>query len=374
MPIKFRCQHCRQFLGIAHSKAGTLVDCPACGRTIRVPDMEGNLAPLPELKLNTQDSKLAKALDELANLGRSDAEVEPESAVAVADMETSVPQPQIAAPVPIRVEPIQPAKPIPLEVHDPHKPAPIATMQELAALANVSNVRDPAVEQAQVESPPPLDGRGSLATPSRHRISLTWAVVIAWLAFVVGFVAGRWDRKSASNSVVKTEPAQKALAANGLSGDPFDNKTNQIAVRGRITFLTQSGERRPDRGARVLLLPENREGSAKLSVVGFRSADADTDAQVAAAGLRALGGNVAIVDDSGNFEIPSLKPGTYRIVALSHFQSRDEKAAIEPQVKSLLDNYFDRSEQLLGKCSYHIGEVKVSGKEAELWDFSFARE
>jgi hypothetical protein len=374
MPIKFRCQHCRQFLGIAHSKAGTLVDCPACGRTIRVPDTEGNLAPLPELKLNTQDSKLAKALDELASLGRSDAEVEPESAVAVADIELPAPKPQIAAPVPIRVEPLQPAKPIPLEVHDPHKPAPIATMHELAALANVSTARDPAVEQAEVESQPLLNGRGSLTKPARHRISLTWAVVIAWLAFVVGFVAGRWDRNAAGNSVAKNDPAKKASAAIGPSGDPFANKTNGIAVRGRITFLTQSGERRPDRGARVLLLPEKREGSAKLSVVGFRSADADTDAQIAAAGLRALGGDVAVVDDSGNFEIPSLKPGTYRIVALSHFQSRDEKAAIEPQVKSLLDNYFDRSEQLLGKCRYHLGELKASGQRTEPWDFSFERE
>jgi hypothetical protein len=307
-------------------------------------------------------------------LGRSDAEVEPESAVAVADIELTAPKPQIATPVPIRVESIQPAKPIPLEVHDPYKPAPIATMQELAALANVSTARDPAVEQAEVDSQPLFNGRSSLAKPARHRISLAWVVVIAWLAFVVGFVAGRWDRNPAGNSIAKNEPDRKAPAANGLSGDPFANKTNDIAVRGRITFLTQSGERRPDRGARVLLLPEKREGSAKLSVVGFRSADDDTDAQVAAAGLRALGGDVAVVDDNGNFEIPSLKPGTYRIVALSHFQSRDEKTTIEPQVKSLLDNYFDRSEQLLGKCRYHLDQLKASGQRTELWDFSFERE
>ncbi len=76
MPIKFRCQHCRQFLGISHMKAGSLVDCPTCGRTIRVPDPEGNVEPLPELKLNLQDRMLATALEELAMLGRSDAEIE----------------------------------------------------------------------------------------------------------------------------------------------------------------------------------------------------------------------------------------------------------------------------------------------------------
>ena len=55
MPIKFRCEHCRQFLGISHTKSGSLVDCPTCGRTIRVPDPEGFVQPMPELKLNLKD-------------------------------------------------------------------------------------------------------------------------------------------------------------------------------------------------------------------------------------------------------------------------------------------------------------------------------
>ena len=72
MPIKFRCNYCRQFLGISRAQAGGIVDCPTCGRSIRVPQLDGSLQPLPEPELNLQDAQLARALEELARLGSSD--------------------------------------------------------------------------------------------------------------------------------------------------------------------------------------------------------------------------------------------------------------------------------------------------------------
>jgi DNA-directed RNA polymerase subunit RPC12/RpoP len=43
MPIRFRCPHCNQRLGIARRKAGTEVQCPKCQALVLVPptDMEG---------------------------------------------------------------------------------------------------------------------------------------------------------------------------------------------------------------------------------------------------------------------------------------------------------------------------------------------
>ncbi|TXT22060.1 MAG: Uncharacterized protein FD138_3780, partial [Planctomycetota bacterium] len=162
MPIKFRCEHCRQFLGISHMKAGTLVDCPTCGRTIRVPDPEGNVQPMPELKLNLKDSKLATALEELAMFGQNAPEIEPESAVVVAEGEGNAPKlPSVASlppPVPIRIEPVVVSKPIPIEVHDPRQPVQVASMQELATLAGLTPTRDPSVEQPVVDFEMPLGG------------------------------------------------------------------------------------------------------------------------------------------------------------------------------------------------------------------------
>lgn len=384
MPIKFRCEHCRQFLGISHLKAGTLVDCPTCGRTIRVPDPEGKVQPLPELKLNFKDSKLATALEELASLGRddrvndeagpvveiSDKQQPPDSPADVAPL----PKAPAVAPVPIRIEPVLAPKPIPIEVHDSRKPAAVASMQELSALANLPTTRDPATEQPVVDIEMPLVR--PVSGPATHkRAGTSWIVIASLIGFIVGFGVGRWDRTAVKDSKGSGE---KPIVAKNGADNPVAASSKSIAVRGRITYQTESGDRRPDRGSRVLLLPEKRSGTTKLVSSGFRATDADVvtdaDSKLAAASLRALGGDVATVDDAGNFESSALPPGTYRILALSHFQPRNDRAPIEPEVKGLLDSYFDKPEQLLGKCRYRLDTVKVSGNEPAPWDHSFERE
>src|SRR5258708_5085256 len=37
MPIRFRCPHCNQLMGIARRKAGSLVNCPTCTTSVLVP-------------------------------------------------------------------------------------------------------------------------------------------------------------------------------------------------------------------------------------------------------------------------------------------------------------------------------------------------
>ncbi len=50
MPIRFRCEHCQQLMGIARRKAGTEVQCPTCRRNVLVPkedQVEATSAPQP---------------------------------------------------------------------------------------------------------------------------------------------------------------------------------------------------------------------------------------------------------------------------------------------------------------------------------------
>jgi hypothetical protein len=44
MPIRFRCQHCHQLMGIARRKAGTEVQCPTCRHGTLVPREEADVA------------------------------------------------------------------------------------------------------------------------------------------------------------------------------------------------------------------------------------------------------------------------------------------------------------------------------------------
>ncbi|MFM9962162.1 MAG: hypothetical protein ACKV2Q_13155 [Planctomycetaceae bacterium] len=380
MPIKFRCDHCRQFLGISHTKSGMLVDCPTCGRTIRVPDPEGKIQPLPELKLNLKDSKLATALEELASLGRDPGvAADGGGPVEISDKPQSpaeVAAPPIAsppAPVPIRVEPVFSAKPIPIEVHDPRQPSPVASMQELSALASLSPPRDLAAEQPIVDVEQPL---GRNAEERRFIHAATSRIVIAALiGFLLGFGAGRWGRSPVKNA--DGPNGKPAVGKAEVISDSGAESHKLVAVRGRITFQTDSGER-PDHGARVLLLPEKRGGSTKLPIAGFRATDAnnstDPDRNVAAATLRVLGGDVMTVDDAGNFESVELPAGSYRILALSHFQTREAKSAIKPDDKLLLESYFDKPDQLLGRCSYRLEKFTVSGNRTEQWNHTFERE
>lgn len=69
MPIKFRCHHCQQMLGISRSRAGAIVDCPGCGRTLRVPNTDGTTDPLPaDHSTDTDRESLINALTELSAL------------------------------------------------------------------------------------------------------------------------------------------------------------------------------------------------------------------------------------------------------------------------------------------------------------------
>ncbi|HZV07420.1 MAG TPA: hypothetical protein VE999_20215 [Gemmataceae bacterium] len=47
MPIRFRCSHCNQLMGIARRKAGTMVRCPTCQAEVLVPQPDPDDKPAP---------------------------------------------------------------------------------------------------------------------------------------------------------------------------------------------------------------------------------------------------------------------------------------------------------------------------------------
>lgn len=365
MPIKFRCNYCRQFLGISRAQAGGIVDCPTCGRSIRVPMLDGTLQPIPQPELNLQDAHLSRALDELARLANPDSS--PEAVVfdrsvdQDEEAENEIPQ-LIPEPIPIEV----PIPPTPISIRPAMQDAdddesigdeaPVSAGTPAATVARY----DVLAELAKLP-PVDLDEKSSLRQSPRsvelrppREIASIWKTALCVAgAFVGGMLFERLVKVFESagpkpNSVVTSTDEGSAKASDSSQ------------VTGRVTYKSADGTSQPDRGARIIAFPLQREGEAKLSAVGFRAADAEADARVAAAALKAMGGGMATADDSGQFRL-AIPAGSYQLLILSHFQSRDEKQETDPALQKLLATYFDKPDEVLGRVKYDFSPLRAKG-------------
>ncbi len=459
MPIKFRCQHCRQFLGISRAKAGEVFDCPTCGWTLRVPDLDGTIKPLPGPGLDMGDSKLAQALDELASIenpvsndpsrsgamsaggtgvegrvidGRKDednddgmkrivgnpwesdgkkSESAPVAGGGIRTMAEPIDLPPLPAPKPIDMEPRFRAKK-PITPDDPKDESvdegDSATgarpwrstaqagnsWKRLLAAAEFGVTEGDSTDEPVKEADPVADAAllNSAGMPNAPELSgtngarvlvlsgwLIWAGVgIIAAVFAVGFWIGRAttlpavavSSDSSPHADLETDIEATAVAEDAPVEEADAGR--QVAFRGRLTYRTENGERKADRGARIIVLPVERKGTAKLSVTGLRSGDQAEDQQFAETGIRTLGGDVATTTDTGEFEIKLPGSGQFYILALSNSLSRDEEADVS-DVEEALASYFERPTQLLGRFMQHFEEVRYSGDGVTPWDFSFGQ-
>jgi hypothetical protein len=361
MPIKFRCNYCRQFLGISRGRAGDVVDCPTCGRSIRVPGLDGIVQPVAAPEINVRDAKLMRALDELANWNA------PVQSVAVsqtleAEAEVEIPQP-IAEPIPIEV----PLAPEPIAI----KPPPVVEAAATAASAEAAaepamSVGNALAELQQIAAVEPLSSRAEATSEVFHYSrpqQPSWKMWLAMLllavaGFLIGFLTANL-RKPSSNPLAEhivESTVEAPLAA---------------AISGRITYKTADGSSLPDRNARIIVLPREREGTAKLSAAGFRAADHPADVKLATAAVKSLGGDFTLTDDGGQFSIQLANPGTFQIVVISNYADRGKHDDPDPELIRLLTPYFDQPLQVIGRTKTHFGQVRYKGTGTEAWDHSF---
>ena len=349
MPIKFRCVHCRQLLGISRGKAGQPVDCPTCGRTVRVPNLDGKAEPVSAPGMNLNDSSLRQALDALALIGQispDEASVDDEFAEAVVAQNEAPPAPQaieIAAPLPAQI--VLP-KVVPAEEKVGRLEGDLSWV--VASPAGVLN---------------------EVAERAASRRSALTAVLVGMTALSVGTLGGFFlGRSSTAGRPIEISPG---VSTSEAPASPPATAESKAAMRGRITYRTDTGESRPDTGARVIVLPIRREGEVRLPIAGFRAADSDADFQVARAAVRALGGDVARVGEDGSYEILLTNAGQYHVLVLSRFQPQTTERPTDAGLKSILESWFARPDQLLGQVRHQLGQTRYSGEAPQLWDHSF---
>jgi hypothetical protein len=349
MPIKFRCSHCNQFLGISRAQSGTVVDCPSCGRSIRVPNLDGTTAPLPKPAIDLSDSGLASALEQLASLQGGVAEHETGSPAQATAAKIAAPPPVIAVPIvaPVSSPSDAPTFPEP----GPSRQPWIEVEEQLASLAHDTPKR---------QAPAPARG----VTRRDVLIAASTAAAVAPLTWWLS----RRSRPVAGPSVAKTDEQARPVAK--PAEEPVAAGTQ--ALTGRITYVTADGESLPDVGARVLIFPENRQGSTLLSVEGFRANAADADLQIAQDSMKLYGGAFVIADDHGRYGADLTSSGTYEVLIISNYQSRPAAALPADLIKSL-SRYFERPQQLIGQTAYEFTHLRFTGREPAVRDQVFQR-
>ena len=369
MPIKFRCQHCRQFLGISRTKAGQLVDCPTCGRTLRVPNLDGSLEPVPEPKLNVED--LAGALGELARIGEEDAD---EDGGEAAENVAAPVQVKELAPLP-RPEPVDVDDALPAEKVDVQRERQKKELAALAATASSEDAKQVQEEFARVHK--------HLSPTSFPRVLRVPAVmgslaVAAVLAFGLGWMVGGLGGSDSSGE----NNGENGEGSNNGGGQTVTvNKTVyhsadwKPAFKGRVTYL-DGGTSKPDAGARILVLPDNdRSFNARLPASGLQPGldpEKNIDHKMAAGAIQAAGGNTVIADADGKFEI-KLPPnaGEFVLVAVSRYSTNDFDTEIPVGVRGSLQRYVEPLNSLIKKRKFKFTRRKFDGAAAQDWNPEF---
>lgn len=347
MPIKFRCSHCQQFLGISRSKAGALTDCPMCGRTVRVPDLDGKVAPLPSPELDHGDRGLAQALDALAALESGP--------VVVAEQESAPPKVKL---VPVSAAPAIEAVPI-----------PTPDVQDITAPLMAPGAVDPLRDLAAIRP-----GRESEAASRAQPAWNKREVAIGVGGLVLGLLVGRISAPAGAPVVPEPQPQAVAVVPKPVEGAPLAPApaNTKRALEGRVTYLTATDETRPDAGARVLILPIKHPAASRIAARSFQAGALAEDLKLAQAAIRTLGGDFAAADAEGRYEIHLANPGKYRLLIISRYQSRSD-SDLNPDLEAVLKVWFDQPQSLVGQMQSFDSEFQFDGEKCGLRDHLFPK-
>ncbi len=405
MPIKFRCEYCRQLIGIAHSKAGSLVDCPTCGRTLRVPNKDGTVDPPPAVGLDLADDGLRRALDELADLGRDKAKPksEPHDLPPLArdelpsDSREATRGLMVTPPVIVKPKPIvQTPRPIvpqsnaialeplpPMVVVNPPVPqrANSAGGHQAAAVAPVAGA-SPEEIVAGIAGPAPaakvVASTVSPARPAAVGYALKWLIVASVISGLAGIGLGfGLSRVFNSGGVPVAQPGVAPHAAPDAAAEESDEVNLDVPagkpmIKGRITTINAKKELEPDAGACLILFPAKRNGTTKLQSAGLRPNDEAKTRRQALKLLREQGGRLAITDADGNFQVELPEDTKYQLIVLSHYQGRLPDDPGPEEARQAAEENFDRPDQLVGKLAFEIAEFDYAGTGTIVWNFTFA--
>ncbi|MFK7821355.1 MAG: hypothetical protein AB8G99_21750 [Planctomycetaceae bacterium] len=346
MPIKFRCDKCRQFLGISRNLAGQIVDCPTCGRSTRVPSLDGTREPISnEAAPLKPDSSLLSALDQLADLGKRSKTQASDVTVADDKPHAIVVQPSERE---VPVDPPPQALPKQSRERAPSAQSAInpSVLEELAETAPIESVVEP---------------RNAMSA------ALIGGACLAGAALFVGgwFVGQRGFAESESGPKPEDQPTERSIPESVpvpvLSG-----------VKGRVTYRKQESDCLPDRGSRVIIWPVGFGPAKPWKADGFRPGDPEPLTEAVRKKLQDAGGDLVVTAEDGTFRAALPTAGDFEILILSRFGGQGiDGQGITAAQSARLKVCFAEPRRLVGKAQFRLIRMKYRGQGQHLFDQVF---
>ena len=387
MPIQFRCRYCRQLLGISRSRAGSAVDCPACGRSLRVPHEHGNT---PETNPETPeaDPALRNALEILAASssapkltphGPAPAAIpapQPTIRGARRTDTTSPPDSSSAIVQPTALELLAqlPVSPVPVDADQSLQPLILATAESDSDAQPTPNQLSPATAEipnaaldpslsALAEIAPPANPSTNVgnqprsSAPDRRLTSILGSLLLACTTFAAGYALR--STVSPPENTSDQSPVTRPENSTAPSPSPAAEQSPRPALTGKIYFRDSSGEPRPDAGALLILVPQRNSSTLKLDPRPLREAPDSTAHKALAAALAVLQVSFTTADASGNYSLPTPDEPSLQLIAISKHQLRNPDIPLSDSVRNTIEAWFDSAPHLTGKLATSVHPLQI---------------
>lgn len=313
MPIQFRCRYCQQLLGISRSRAGSRVDCPACGRSLRVPLKNGALTEAIPHEVVTSDPRFIQALEVLA------APVEDPSK-AGSSMESIISR----APDSLTF--------------------PEQTLQEIADIAPPTHTALPELRASK---------------PSANFRILMFSFLVVGSAFAAGYffphTPSAW-KTSGNPPQPPRNPAHQGIDIPHKAPQPAEKR-----LSGKVLYQNTSGDLIPDEGALIILTPRQNPTSLKMDARPLKESPDNAAHKAIKAALAELQVLVTTSTADGNYSFPVSESdfAELQLIAVSRHKPRLPNAATPDIVRNAIEEWFDSAPHLTGRLAASVTAIPL---------------
>lgn len=298
MPVQFTCPHCNQLLGVARRKVGTVVRCVTCNGRVMVPPPIDAQPTVPNEMYPYQESPTSN--------------LQFRQAAATADLLSQTENPLGHA-------------------------TPTAQSPDVAT-------QDFATEQPSSRHPEPDSQFEDRIVPPIHLpngpILISRAAIYGIGGLIIGVAICSFALGWAMSSTLTPVRAQTV---------------NKQRVSGRVAYYTSSGQLAADALAVVIALPHRKKPDEKFEVRTVRPENTSLQNQnlnPTVLGIRSLGGDFAVTNERGDYELEVSESGEYHLLVLSSHLARPANRMPLPNEIVELGRYFRQANELLGNNDY----------------------